>query len=187
MKIKSTQVRVGDILDMDGVLHRVTNSTHVTPGKGKAHMQLRLKNLETESNVELRMNSDDMAEKAYLESFQMVYQYEDGDHLVFMHQETYEQIFIHRDDLTEQMPYMVVDIEVTGYNYEGKVVSVELPHSVDLEIIETQPRLKGATATNSPKPATLETGLVVSVPPFVETGEKVRVDTRTGEYMERAS
>ena len=187
MKIKATQIRVGDLLDMDGVLHKVTVSTHVTPGKGKAHMQIKLKNMETGSNVELRMNSDDLAEKAFLESFKMVYQYKDDDKFVFMNMETYEQVFVHEDDMAEQVPYMLEDIEVTAYQYEGSVVTIELPISVDLLVTDTAPRVKGATVTNQPKPATLETGLVVSVPPFVENGEKVRIDTRTGEYVERVT
>ena len=185
MKIKATNIRAGDLLDIDGVLHKVVDSTHVTPGKGKAHMQFKLRNLETGSNVERRMNSDEIAEKAFLENFKMIYQYQDGDHYVFMNMESYDQVFVHREGLTEQIPYMVPDVEVTAYLYEGNVISVELPISVDLEVTETAPRVKGATVTNQPKPAAVETGLVINVPPFVETGEKVRIDTRTGQYMER--
>jgi elongation factor P len=186
MKMKATQVRTGDLLDMDGVLHKVLNFAHVTPGKGNAHMQFTLRNLETGNKSELRLASFEIVEKAYLESFAMVYQYQDGDGYVFMNMETFDQISIHEDDISEQLPYLLTDMEVTAYTYEGRVVSVELPLTVDLEVTQTAPKLRGATVTNAPKPATLETGLVVNVPSFVEAGQKVRVDTRTGQYLERA-
>ena len=187
MKMKATQVRTGDLLDMEGVLHKVLNFAHVTPGKGNAHMQFTLRNMETGNKTELRLASFEIVEKAYLESFTMVYQYEDGESYVFMNMETFEQVFMDRDDVAEQTPYLLPDMEVTAYTYEGNVVSMELPLTVDLLVTQTAPKMRGATITNAPKPATLETGLVVNVPAFVETGEKVRVDTRTGQYLERAN
>ena len=187
MKMKATQVRTGDLLDMGGVLHKVLNFLHVTPGKGNSHMQFTLRNMETGNKAELRLASFEIVEKAYLENFKMVYQYEDGESYVFMNLETFEQVFMHRDDIEDQTPYLLPDMEATAYTYEGRVVSIELPLTVDLLVTQTAPKMKGATVTNAPKPATLETGLVVNVPSFVETGEKVRIDTRTGQYLERAS
>ncbi|NIA22456.1 MAG: elongation factor P, partial [Anaerolineaceae bacterium] len=155
------------------------------PGKGGAFLQTKLKDLMTGQVLDYRFRSSDTVEPAHLERVEMVYSYSQGDTHYFMDMNTYEQVPIDNDILGEAMQYLKPETPVQVRTYQGKVVTIDLPSAVELKITETPPAIKGATATNQYKKATLETGLVITIPPFIDTGEVVRVDTRSGEYLER--
>lgn len=186
MKIIATQIRNGQILQLEGALFRVTGMNHVTPGKGPAHVQVKLKNLQSGTNKEIRYASSDKVEKVDVITVKMDYSYSDGDSYVFMDLETYEQTTIPEDAIGDDKLYLVPNTTVDVQTFESRVIGISLPKVVEMEITETPPEVKGGTATAQTKPATLETGLVVNVPGFVNTGEVIRVDTDTGKYLERA-
>ncbi|HJT76358.1 MAG TPA: elongation factor P [Gemmataceae bacterium] len=185
--IEYSQVRKGMvILGDDGQLYTVVDRDLNTPGNWRAILQLKLKNLKTGAVTVNRVRPADKVEQAYLEKRPMQYIYQEGDGYVFMDNETYDQITLARDMVGDQMLYLKEGDNVQVTFYEGKALSVELPASVDLKVVETEPSVKGATAAAQYKPATLETGLKVSVPPFIGIGEVVTIDTRSGEYLSRA-
>lgn len=186
MLITATQIRPGQILNIDGGLHRVLSMTHITPGNWRAIIHVKMRNLKTNIAWEKRFSSDDKVEKAELETHQMQYLYSDKNGHCFMNVETYEQIILNDEILQDALLYIVPDTIVDVQFYEGNPVAIELPQTVVLEVIETEPHLKGATATASFKPAKLSTGLTVQVPQFIEVGDKIKVDTREGKYIERA-
>jgi elongation factor P len=186
VKIIATQIRNGQILQLEGALFRVTGMNHVTPGKGPAHVQVKLKNLQSGTNKEIRYASSDKVEKVDVITVKMDYSYSDGDSYVFMDLETYEQTTIPEDAIGDDKLYLVPNTTVDVQTFESRVIGISLPKVVEMEITETPPEVKGGTATAQTKPATLETGLVVNVPGFVNTGEVIRVDTDTGKYLERA-
>jgi len=186
MNIKATQLRKGMIIKYNGELHVVTDYQHITPGKGVACMQSKMKNLITGKNAENRFMSNESIEKVSLDAREMEYLYNDGDNYVFMDMENYEQINIGENFLGEKVSFLIPNTRVNVQFYESKAINVELPASVDVVVVETAPHMKGATATSSYKPAKVETGASVMVPPFVESGEKIRINPNTGEYMERA-
>ncbi len=186
MKIKALQVRKGMVIDFRGDLCRVTDSVHVTPGKGSAMMQVRMKRLSDGTKVEHRFRPDESVEKATLIAKEHQYLYQGGHHYTFMDLETYEQIHLDEQMLGDDVYYLLPETVVQIQFYQGQAIGVDLPPSVELKVTETEPSLKGATATSSYKPATLETGLITQVPPFIENGERIRVDTRDGKYIDRA-
>ena len=175
-------VIVGD----DGQLYTVVERDLNTPGNWRAILQLKLKNLKSGAVTVNRVRPQDKVEQAYLDRRQMQYLYKDGSDYVFMDNETYDQYHLSGDLVGDLMLYLKEGDNVGVVMYEGKPLSVELPATVELKVVETEPSVKGATAAAQYKPATLETGLRISVPPFVAIGEKVAVDTRTGEYLSRA-
>ena len=185
MAIQAVQLRKGMIIELDGQLLRVHDFQHVTPGKGQAVMQTRLRNLRTGAMLDRRFRSQEAVERVMLESREMEYLYQEGDVYVFMDSETFEQIRLQAAAIEDALPYMIANLSLTVDFYEGEPIAIELPKTVDLQVTETEPGLKGATASASSKPATLETGLVVGVPQFVDVGDTVRVDTSTGEYLTR--
>lgn len=187
MLISATQLRVGMMLQMDGSLFRVQKMHHITPGNWRGMVQTTLRNLQTGAKAEKRFRSTDRVERVTLESQDMEYLYADGDQYVFMHPETYEQINLSKELLEESLPYLVINARATIDFFDGKPMGVTLPTTVDLRVVETEPGLRGATATASLKPATVETGLVVQVPQFVTDGDVVRVDTTEGKYMARVN
>lgn len=186
MLINATQIRSGMVLQYEGTLHRVMTMDHVTPGNWRAIIHVKMRNLKTGSQVEKRFSSDDKIEKAELDQHTMQYLYSDPHGHHFMNTETYDQMALPDEALGEALPYLLPDQEVSMFFYEGNPVSVDLPTSVVLEVVETQPQMRGATATASYKPAKTNTGLTVQVPAFVEVGQKIKVDTRDGKYLERA-
>ncbi len=186
MLIVATQIRPGQILNIDGNLHRVLSMTHITPGNWRAIIHVKMRNLKTNVAWEKRFSSDDKVEKAELETHQMQYLYSDTSGHCFMNMETYEQVHLSDEILQEALQYLLPETIIDVEFYEGNPVSVELPQTVVLEVIETEPHLKGATASASFKPAKLSTGLMVQVPQFIEVGDKIKVDTREGKYIERA-
>ncbi len=185
MKLKAIQLRKGNIIVFNGELYVLTDVMHITPGKGQAVVQTKMKHLQTGQNAEKRYRPDENVEKAELETRKMEYIYDDGDNLVFMDLETFEQIPIHKDFLGDAVLYLLPNTQVDVDFFQEKPVGVELPLYVDLKVVETEPNLKTATVTSSYKPAVLETGLKVQIPPFIEEGEVVRIDTRDGKYLER--
>jgi len=186
MKLKAIQIRKGNILNMGGELFVLTDVMHVTPGKGQAVIQAKMKNIKSGTNAEKRFRPDESVEKADLSTRKMEYLYQDGVDFYFMDQETYDQIPLQEDFLGDAVFYLLANTVVDVSFYENQAISVELPFTVELKVIETAPALKTATVTSSYKPATLETGLNVQVPPFIEEGEVVRIDTRDSKYLERA-
>jgi len=184
--INATQIRKGNVIIFEGVPHKVLNFEHRTPGKGAAFVRVLLRNLETGASYDYRYASNDAVEKAVLEQKTMEYLYRDGDLYTFMDTENYEQIALTPELLGDYEKFLkegqVLEIQFFG----EKPIGLEPPTSVILEVVETEPELKGATASNSPKPATLETGAVIQVPPFVKVGDKVRITTADGKYQERA-
>ena len=184
---KFIDVRKGQVIvGPDGQLYAVVDREHITPGNWRAILNLKLKNLNTGSTAVQRVKPEDKVEVAYLERRQMQYLYHEGDSFVFMDNETYDQIHLDKEWIGDQMLYLKENDNIQVIVYEGKPISVELPAMVELEVKNTEPAVKGATAAAQFKPAILETGLKVTVPPFISIGEKIQVDTRTGEYLSRA-
>lgn len=184
--INATQIRRGMLIILEGQLYRVLEATHVTPGRWKAMMQTKLRNLKDGSLLNYRFRSEDRVEQAYLEEVEMEYLYKTGEDSVFMNLENFEQIRLSPEIIGDGSRYLVPNIVFTVELYEGKPVAVRPPLTVELKVVETEPFLKGATQSASSKPATLETGLIVSVPQFINEGDVIRIDTREDKYLERA-
>jgi elongation factor P len=184
--MKATDIRKGNILRINDVLYKVMKMDHVTPGKGRAHVQTKLRNIIDGTQTEMRFRSSDDVEKIALESKQMQYLYSDGDGYHFMDTTTYEQVQLDEDHIGDAKNYIVPETVVMMEWFEGRALGVELPPVVELKVVETMPGIKDATASAQRKPATLETGLVVQVPSFVEQDEVIRVSTADGSYSERA-
>ena len=186
MKISASEVRVGNLIEYQNKLWRVLKKNHVKPGKGGAFVQLEMKELSAGTKLNQRFRSEDKIEKAHVEPRKMQYLYADGDQLIFMDNETYEQISLSADDFTEQVSYLLPNTEVQFNFHNEEPIGMELPANVVLEVVDTEGVVKGQTASGSGKPAELETGLRVTVPTFVTVGDKIKVNTETGEYVERA-
>ncbi len=186
MKISAFEVRVGNLLAYQNKLFRVLKKNHVKPGKGGAFVQLEMKEINDGTKLNERFRSEDKLEKAHVEPRQMQYLYADGDNLVFMDMESYEQLTIPAEDMGDQMGYLLPNTEVQINFHDENPIGLELPANVVLEVVDTDAAIKGQTASGSGKPAELETGIRVTVPTFVNIGDKVKVNTETGEYVERA-
>lgn len=184
--LTATQLRPGMVIKFNNELYSVFKMEHRTPGNLRGFVQVKMRNLRSGSQIEHRFSSEDRVEKAIMDEHEMEYLYDDGEYFYFMNIENYEQMHFTKDTLGDAVNYLVPQLKVTVEFYEGKPISVELPPSVDLTVVETEPGLKGATVSNVTKPAKLETGLVVQVPPFINQGEKIRVSTSEGSYQERA-
>jgi len=184
--ISATQMRPGMVIKFNNELFSVFSVFHRTPGNLRGFVQAKMRNLRTGNMIEHRFSSEDRVEKAALEEHQMEYLYDDGEYYYFMNTENFEQMHLTKDILGDAVQYLVPQLTVSVEFYEGKPISVELPATVDLTVVETEPGLKGASVSNVTKPAKLETGLVVQVPPFINEGEKIRVNTAEGTYQERA-
>ena len=186
MLMNVTSVRVGNILDWDGGLWKVVKTHHVTPGKGVACMQLEMRHLEKGNKTNKRFNSTEKVDRIVLNQRKMQFLYADAGQYNFMDMETYDQIALNEDMLEAAIPYMLPEMEVEVEFHEERPLNVKLPQSVNLVVTECDAAIKGQTATSSYKPGVLETGAPIMVPPYLEAGTKVRVNTETGEYMERA-
>jgi len=184
--MKATNVRKGNIVRINNILYKVLVMNHVTPGKGHAHVQTKLRNITEGTQTEMRFRSSDDIEKISLETKEMQYLYSDPDGYHFMDVKSYEQVALTAETLGDVVQYIIPEMTITMDWFEGKAIGIELPPVVDLKIIETAPGIKDATASAQRKPAKLETGLVVQVPPFIEEGEVIRVSTIDGSYSERA-
>ncbi|HYH00667.1 MAG TPA: elongation factor P [Terriglobales bacterium] len=186
MAIPATQMRPGMIIKHNNDLHLVFSVEHRTPGNLRAFIQAKLRNVRTGAMFEHRFRSGDAIEKIVVDEIQMEYLYNDGDTYYFMNMENYEQTPLGKDVLGDSVDYLIPNLQIKVEFYDGKAVGIELPQTVDLTVIETEPGLKSATASSVTKPAKTETGLVVQVPPFINEGEKIRVDTSEGAYLSRA-
>ena len=184
--ISATQLRKGMILIRDSDPHRVLEFQHRNPGKGGPIVRVLLRNLRTGASYEHRFNSQEKVERATLDQQEMEYLYQDGSLYYFMNTETFEQFPIDQEILGDFNNYLREGAKVQVEFLEEQPITVELPAVVELKVVETEPELKGATASNSPKPATLETGVVIQVPAFIRPGDVVRVDPSEGKYLERA-
>ena len=184
--ISAGDFRNGLCFEMDDQVYQVVEFQHVKPGKGAAFVRTKYKNVKTGSVVERSFNPNEKFEQAQLTRQDMQFIYADGDLYYFMDQETYEQTPIHQDKIGDGIKFLKEEMVCKVVSYKGDIFQVELPIAVVLEITECEPGVKGDTANNASKYATLETGAVVKVPLFVNQGEKIKVDTRTGEYLERA-
>jgi elongation factor P len=186
MAIPATQMRPGMIIRHNNELHSVFTVEHRTPGNLRAFIQAKLRNLRTGAMFEHRFRSGDAIEKIVVDEIKMEYLYNDGDTYYFMDIENYEQTPLNRDVLGDAVEYLTPNLQITVEFFDGKAVGIDLPQTVELTVVETEPGLKSATASSVTKPAKTETGLVVQVPPFVNEGEKIRVDTAEGTYLSRA-
>jgi elongation factor P len=184
--ISSTQMRPGMVIKFNNDLYSIFSVSHRTPGNLRGFVQAKMRSLRTGAMAEHRFSSEDKVEKALLEQQEMEYLYDDGEYYYFMNTETFEQMHLMKDLLGDATQYLIPQLKVSVEFYEGKPMSVELPPTVDLTVVETEPGLKGATVSNVTKPAKMETGLMVQVPPFITEGEKIRVNTAEGTYQERA-
>ena len=184
--ISATQIRPGMVIKFNNDLYSIFSMVHRTPGNLRAFVQVKMRSLRNGAMMEHRFASEDRVEKAQLEEHEMEYLYDDGEYFYFMNTESFEQIHLTKELLGDATDYLIPQMKVAVEFYEGKPMSVELPPSVDLKVIETEPGLKGATVSNVGKPAKLETGLVVQVPAFINAGEKIKVSTSEGTYLERA-
>jgi elongation factor P len=185
MMIKANDIRRGMVVTMDGVNFVVVDFAHHTPGNLRAMVQTKLRNMNNGSIIDKRLRSVDQIEVPYVETKEYEYLYSSGDEHVFMDTETYDQLSFQPEILGTAMQFLLPNSKVVVQYVGGKPVSVDVPASIDLLVTDTPPSLKGATATNQYKEAILETGLKVQVPPFIGPGEKIRIDTRTSEYIER--
>ena len=183
--MRASEMKKGQTVKVDGNLYSIVDYQHVKLGKGGAVYQTKLKSLKDGAIRDIRLRAEENIEEAYLDKREYEYLYSAGSEHVLMDMETYDQITLDDIAFGDGPKYLKPNTKLQVSMYEGRPVVVTLPNTVDLEITDTAPEIKGATATNQNKPATLETGLVVSVPPFIKLGEKIRVDTRTGEYMTR--
>jgi elongation factor P len=186
MMLKATEIRRGMVITMEGVNFVVVDFAHHTPGNLRAMVQTKLRNMNTGSLIEKRLRSVDQIEVPYVEAKEYEYLYSSGDEHVFMDTESYDQLSFSPEIIGTAMDYLLPNSRVMVKYINDKPVSIEIPDFVELAVSDTPPTLAGATATNQYKEATLETGLKVTVPPFVKPGERIRIDTRSGEYLERA-
>jgi elongation factor P len=186
MSIPATQLRPGMIIKHNNDLHSVFSVEHRTPGNLRAFIQAKLRNLRTGAMFEHRFRSPDPIEKITVDEIHMEYLYNDGDDYYFMNTENFEQTHLTRDILGDAVEYLTPNLQIKVEFFDGKAVGIELPQTVELTVIETEPGLKSATASSVTKPAKTETGLVVQVPPFINEGEKIKVDTAEGIYLSRA-
>ena len=183
--IQATRMKKGMLIKLGVDLFRVLDLQHFTPGNKRGFVQAKLRNVRTSSLTDHKFRSEDDVERATLEEREMQYMYKDGDSFHFMDTSTYEQLHIPAEALGDSVNYIIPDALITVEFYGAEPVGIELPQTVDLKVEDTVPGIKGATASAQVKPATLETGLVVQVPPFVNAGDVIRVNTETGEYLSR--
>jgi len=183
--IDATQIRKGMVIILDRALYRVMEMQLITPGRWKAMVQTKLRNIQTGNQTEHRFRSEERVEQAYLEETEMEYLYKDGEHYVFMNLETYDQIMLTDEAIGEGAKYLMPNTVIKVQIFDGKPVGIDLPNSIELKVVSTEPRVKGATQTAMTKPAVLETGAVIQVPEFIKEGDVIKVDTRDDKYLER--
>jgi elongation factor P len=186
MQIAATQLRPGMVVKFNNDLFSIFKMEHRTPGNLRGFVQVKMRNFKSGTMIEHRFSSEDRVEKASLDEQEMEYLYDDGEYFYFMNTTTFEQMHLIKDLLGDATNFLVPNLKVNVEFYEGKPISVELPATVDLTVVETEPGIKGASVSNVTKAAKTETGLVVQVPPFINEGEKIRVSTSESAYQARA-
>ncbi|WP_353892512.1 elongation factor P [Proteinivorax hydrogeniformans] len=184
--ISPNDFKTGLTIEYDGSIYTVVDFQHVKPGKGAAFVRTKLKNVETGAIMEKTFNPKEKVGKAHIDRNEMQFLYASGDDYIFMDTQTYEQLTLTKDYLGEATKYLIENMNIKVLIYKEKPIGVELPNFVILEVTETEPGIKGDTASGGSKPATMQTGLVVNVPFFINEGDKLKIDTRTGAYIERA-
>ncbi len=187
MAISTADFRTGLTIEYEGALFQIVEFQHVKPGKGGAFVRSRLRNLRTGATIDKTFRAGERMEQANIRRRPMQFLYRTGDEYVFMDVETFDQEGMGEDKLGEQAKFLKPDTEVSFTMYDEEILGVELPHTLELAVTQTDPGLRGDTATGGNKPATLETGAVVNVPLFINEGDKIRVDTRSGKYLERVT
>jgi len=183
--IQATRLRPGMIIQVERELYSVFSLYHRTPGNKRGFVQTKLRDLRSGAMVERRFSSEDFVERTILDEREVEYLYSEGDVFTFMDTTTYEQYQLPREALGDVVGYLTPNVQLKVEFFEGKPIGLELPSVVELKVVHTEPSQKGATVTNVLKPARLETGIVIQVPPFINTGETIRVDTSEGTYLER--
>ena len=183
--IQATQLKRGMCIKHQGDLYRVDEAMDKTPGNLRGMVQARIRHLKSGSIIDHRFRSVDVVERALLDDTAMEFLYQDGDMYHFMNNETYEQIGLSEEVLGDAVPYLIPNIKLKIEMYEDRPVGIELPLTVEMTVKETEPAIKGASVSNVGKPARMETGLIVQVPAFIGEGERIRIDTATGAYIER--
>ncbi len=183
--IQATKMRPGVVIKHNGELYSIFSVNHRTPGNLRGFVQARMRSLRSGNMTDHRFSSEDRVERVILDEQEMEYLYQDGDDYYFMNTETYDQTHLNKDVLGDATDYLTPNLRIKVEFHEGRAIGIELPQTVDLEVLETEPGLKSATASSVMKPAKTETGLIVQVPPFINAGEKIRVDTAEGTYLER--
>lgn len=186
VRISTNQFKTGMTIELDGTLYDIVEFQFVKPGKGAAFVRTRLKNVRTGKVLEHTFDSKATVEQVNVDKVDMEYLYRDGDNLVFMDPESFDQIPVDKKLVEDLLPLLKENTVCRFKKAGDEILSISLPDFVVLEVVETDPYIKGSTATGGPKPARLETGATVNVPVFIETGQKIRVDTRTWEYVDRA-
>jgi elongation factor P len=183
--LQARRIRKGMLITFEKGLWRVEDIHHLTPGNLRSFMQVRMRDIRTGRVTDYKFRSEDMVDRAILDEREMQFLYREGDQYVFMDTSTYEQLHLSSDVLGDQALYLLPESLIKVEQYEDKPVGIELPQTVDLKVTDCSPGIKGATASAQVKPATLETGLVVTVPSFINPGDLIRVNTETGEYLSR--
>ena len=183
--VKATQLRPGMVIQHAGQLFTVFSTEHRTPGNKRGSMQTRMKNLKTGAIIDYRFRAEEFVERAILDEVEFEYLYSEGDDFHFMNTQSYEQMHLTREQLGETVYYLIPNTVVSVEFFDSKPIGVALPDTMDLKVTQTEPTLQKATASAVMKPATLETGLVVQVPPFVNEGDKIKVDTSEARYVQR--
>ena len=183
--ISTNDFKTGVSVEIDGDAYVVVDFQHVKPGKGAAFVRAKMKNMRTGSVVERTFNAGEKLSKAHLERREMEYLYHDGTYYVFMDTENYEQTLLTEEQIADSKNFLKENMNISILMFKGDIIGVDLPAQVALEVVETEPGIKGDTASGGNKPATLETGAVVRVPFFINVGDKIRVNTKTGDYIER--
>lgn len=183
--INAIQIRKGMVIKVKGKIYKVLEAVHVTPGKGQALMQTKLRSLKDQTLLDYRFRSKDKVEQAFLEKMEVGYLYQSGNEYIFMNLENYEQIKVTSEIIGDGVNYLISNAVFSVEMHEGKPVGIEPSLTIDLEVIKTAPFLKGATQSASSKPAVLETGITINVPQFIKEGNIIRIDTREDKYLER--
>jgi elongation factor P len=187
MAIDTSQFRNGLKIELDGEPFTMVYFQHVKPGKGGAFVRTKVKNLKNGRVLEKTFRSGEKVDEADVEDKRMQYLYRDGEQLIFMDQETYDQLPFSVEQVGDSVKYLMENLDVDVMFWRGKPINIELPSFIEAEVTQTDPGMKGDTASGATKPATIESGAVVQVPLFIKEGEKIRVDTRSGEYVERVN
>lgn len=185
MALSINEIKSGVTIFVDAEVYIVIDTQHVKPGKGAAFVRAKLRNLKNASIQEKTFRGDEKIEEAFVEERRLQYQYASGNLLHFMDQDNFEEITVSQDNLGDKKKFLKDNLEVTGYFYKNEILNISLPNFIEFKVVHTEPGIKGDTAKSGTKPAEIETGAAVQVPLFINLGDRIKVDTRTGEYVER--
>jgi elongation factor P len=185
--ISINQIKSGLTIELNGEVYVIQEYQHVKPGKGAAFVRVKVRNLATDAVFDKTFKSDDKLTEAYVDERKLIYQYRTSDTFHFMDRDNYEEVIMHKEKIEHEIPYLKDNLEVSASFYKHRLLRLNLPTFIEFEVVETEPGIKGDTVKSGTKPAKLETGLVVQVPLFINTSDKLKIDTRTGTYVERVS